>query len=184
MERSEPNALEVYDLNTLNDRDQDLKDRIYERLQARSQSDPETDCVIYLGAWSEKGNAKIRVGQKVYNLNRVAAWIFFETFELWGQNIAFHTCESPACFNPGHLGVAKDLSAALKEIHRLRKPRNPGRRLNKAKATVLRLRHFDEGQDTKTLAREFDITTNSARAIIENKTWKDRGFYEARKRCA
>jgi len=179
-----PLEVDVYDLNVRNSRDQDLKDRIYERLMGRSESDPETSCQVYLGAWTDHGNAKIRVGQRVFNLNRVAAWIFFETFELWGENIAFHTCETPACFNPGHLGVAKDISEALREIHRLRRPRQPGRRLNKEKATQLRLRHFDEEATANILATEFGLSKTSAQAVIENKTWKDDAFYERRKRCA
>lgn len=176
-----------YDLNVQNAKDQDLKDRIYERLQARSECDPDTDCQIYLGAWTEKGNAKMRVGHRVYNLNRVAAWIFFEDFELWGENVAYHKCESPACFNPDHLGVAKDVAEALRKIHALKRPRAPGRRLNKAKAATLRLRHFDEGADVKTLAGEFHMGKPSVIAVIKNETWKDENFYDERderRRCA
>lgn len=179
-----PLEVDVYALNVRNSRDQDLKDRVYERLMARSESDPETSCHVYLGAWTDKGNAKIRVGQRVFNLNRVAAWIFFETFELWGANIAFHKCETPACFNPSHLGVARDISEALREIHKLRKPRQPGRRLNKEKATQLRIRHFDDDATAHVLSAEFGLSKTSVRAVLDNKTWKDDDLYERRKRCA
>ena len=76
-------ALERFD-----DTEQDVKDRIHQMVQERTEFDPETDCQIFTGAWEENGQAKMRVGARVYCLSRIVAWLYHPGFQLWGLNRA------------------------------------------------------------------------------------------------
>lgn len=93
--------------------EEDLRDVVYERLMdpLRFETDPQTDCMIYLGAWTECGVGRVRVGQRVYNVVRVAAWCFLAE-PLWSDRVPYHRCDSPACFNPDHIGIAPNRSIA------------------------------------------------------------------------
>ncbi len=105
-----PILLEAFDSG-----DQALKDLIHDRIQANVELDPNTSCMIYTGFWEAgSGQAKIRIGARIYPLCRAAAWVYLPGFRLWGKNLAVRTCDSPACANPEHLVVAADRSEAIR----------------------------------------------------------------------
>ena len=84
-----------------------LKDVIHERLNKRCELDAETGCWVYCGYWDRYGTGRIRVGNDVYSVQRVAAWIYLGNFELWDRRRVYHRscCPNPACFNPDHIQV-------------------------------------------------------------------------------
>lgn len=91
------------------------KSVIRTRLLARIQRDPNTKCWIYLGFWTDQGEARMRVGDKVYSIQRVSAWLFRD-LELWEPGYAYRICQSPACCNPRHVRVAETFQDALADM--------------------------------------------------------------------
>lgn len=138
----------------------DLKDAVYERLMdpLRFQTDPDTDCMIFLGSWTESGVGRVRVGQRVYNVCRVAAWVFLGE-PLWSDRCPYHRCDNPACFNPDHIGVApsRSIAYALRSFDRLRKRRThviPRLAPHTAEAMTTAA---ERGARARELAKEFDL---------------------------
>lgn len=150
-----------FNLFTEQDED-DLKDVVYERLMepTRFATDPDTDCMIFVGAWTERGVGRVRVGQRVYNVVRVAAWVFLGE-PLWSDRCPYHRCPNPACFNPDHIGVApsRSIAYALRSFDRIGRdgPRQPAiPRLTPRRAVALRAA-AERGAPARDLARMFAL---------------------------
>lgn len=161
----------IFSLNRHDDADQTIKDRIHARLLARSESDHETGCLIYTGSWDHAGKVKLRVGQRYYWLPRIAAWLFIEGFELWSARVPYHTCRSPACFNPDHLAIAESHSEALAHL-RAKSVGHAGRRLNRRAAERIR-----ENANTMTVGQQANregVSQTAIRRVIEGQRWNPR----------
>lgn len=98
---------------------QELRDRLFEKLQSLCEVDHESGCWIYCGAWDRGGRGRMRVGRHVFSVKRVAAWIYRGGFELARGKVVAGTCGTPACFNPDHLLVAADWADAWHRLKRL-----------------------------------------------------------------
>jgi hypothetical protein len=174
---SKPDLLSLDDhvlrLDELDTAEADFKDRIHERLMALSECEPSTDCYVYTGCWEESGQAKMRVGGRVYHVSRVAAWVYFEDFQIWSNARTLRTCKTPACCNPEHIYVVRnqrEAMAATKAAGRLVTTSNRLTRLAAA-----RMRHlFSQGWPMPDLAREFKVRVAAVRAVIYGRTWKDK----------
>lgn len=172
-------------LNSLDAGDQRLKDKVHERLLARSENDPRTGCWIYTGAWTEDGRGKIKAGFRVYPVARVAAWIYFRGFELWGPQAVYHkrrTCP-PACFNPEHIAVAPTQAAARAALRALgRFGTQPSsryaRKLNRDKARQLRreaetlLECLSLAEAVRELSRREGISRKWLYRLLRGESWK------------
>ena len=109
---------DILELERFDDTEQDVKDRIHQMVQERTQFDPATDCQIFTGAWEENGQAKMRVGARVYCLSRIVAWLYHPGFQLWGLNRAVRKCDNPACCNGEHVVVVADQAEAMSALRR------------------------------------------------------------------
>lgn len=98
--------------------EQDVKDRVHQMVQERTEFDPATECMIYTGAWEQDGKAKMRVGARVYCLSRIVAWLYKGGFQLWGLERAVRTCDSPACCNGDHIVVYRNQAEATSALRR------------------------------------------------------------------
>lgn len=157
--------------------EQDLKDLIHERLQARTEVDSRTGCTIYTGAWEQNGLAKVRVGRRVYSITRVAAWLYLPGFKLWDVRRVGHKpcCPNPACFSVDHLVVLADQAESLAaQVRNGRLGDRHHRQLNKAKAAHIRAL-AGEGVSAGEIALmpEFLCSKEAVRAVIENRRWKE-----------
>jgi hypothetical protein len=86
--------------------EEQLKDRVHERLLPQCEVDPETECWIFVGGWNRSGQGVVRIGGKQHAASRVAAWVYLGGFDLDDPSVRVkHTCQSPACINPDHLLV-------------------------------------------------------------------------------
>ncbi len=96
------------------------KATIRTRILARITRDPKTGCWIYLGCWDGfTSEARMRVGGKVYNIRKVVAWVF-KDMELWEPGYVYRICQCPACCNPRHVRIAKNVHEALADMRRRR----------------------------------------------------------------
>lgn len=169
--------------------DQAYKDKVYERLMSRCETDHVTECMIYLGCWSDRGVGRVRVGQRVYNIAKVAAWIFHGV-PLF-RDVAYHTCSSPACFNPEHVGTQATVSLAFAaRYHAHRRGRQtdataarPGRRLSFDKATTIRAR-LSQGESVEALAHTYRVSRAAIIAIWNGDSWRPRDNHEPATRRA
>jgi hypothetical protein len=175
-----PNLLSLDDhilnLDRFDSKEQDLKDLIHARLQDRTEVDFGTGCTIYTGAWEENGQAKMRVGRRVYSITRVSAWLYLRGFQLWDVRRVVHKpcCPNPACYAQDHLVVLADQAEAL--AAQMRSGRLGERhhcRLNKLKAAHIR-ELAAEGVTPAEMAHmpEFDCSVQAIRAVIEGRRWK------------
>ena len=175
--------------------DQALKDEVHERLQSLCEEDARTGCWIYTGSWDRDGTGRIRVGMRVYTIQRVAAWLYVPGFRLCDKRVVYHTCESLACFNYEHLEIADTHAEAMAALRKLRRfgsqpGRNeqsrPGRRFNRPLVLKIRQRVAD-GEDPReicrTLAPELGVRPRAIADVIAGRTWQDNDVTR-RKKCA
>jgi len=164
----------ILDLNSFDAKEQDLKDKVHEMLQARMEIDHVTGCWIYTGAWEENGQAKMRIGRKVYGVHRVAAWLYFAGYDLWDVTRIAHDCQSPACFNPEHLVILQDQADCIAyQAARGRLGDRPHRRLTRKKAQEIRALGL-AGIEHGIIARQFGISVQAVRAVVANRTWVEK----------
>jgi len=104
------------------------KGLIRNRLLARISRDPISKCWIYLGFWTDEGEARMRVGGKVYSIRRVSAWLF-KGVDLWEDVYVYRICQSPACCNPRHISVAANFQEALADLRERGVYTHPGRKI-------------------------------------------------------
>jgi len=152
-------------------KEQNLKDQVYEKMQSRIEFDPATECCIYTGSWEANGQAKMRVNNRIYCVSRLAAWVYYQGFQLWGNNRAVRTCDSPACCNPEHITTVRGLKEALaaqREAGRFGD--GPAVRLTRAQATEMRLLS-GQGVGNDDLAARFRVRIPAVRAVLLNRTW-------------
>ena len=71
------------------------------RLEATTEPDPETGCLLWRGAKSDAGYGRMRVGDKLPGAHRVA-WLLAHG-DIPPRLILDHLCRRPACCNIGHL---------------------------------------------------------------------------------
>ena len=168
-------------LNCLDHGEQDLKDKIHQRLQERCEIDTGTGCWIFTGNWDRRGIAKVRVGQRTYTVSRVSAWLYFAGFELWDGRWVYHTCPNPACWYWEHLMLARNREEAQAKMRELglfgsvagRGRGRPGRRLNLQKARLIRCR-LDQGQDAGRIAAEMQVSRQAVNMVGAYEVWPDR----------
>lgn len=161
----------IFKLEAFDQREQDLKDRVYEKMHSRIEFDPATECCIYTGSWEANGQAKMRVNNRIYCVSRLAAWVFYEGFQLWGNNRAVRSCESPACCNPEHIVAVRGLREALaaqREAGRFGD--GPAVRLTRSQAAEMRALAAG-GVLPPELAQRFRVRVPAVRAVLLNRTW-------------
>lgn len=93
------------------------RERIRVLLEEKSEFDPNTECKIYCGAWTDKGAAVIRIGRRTYSVQMAALWVAGKV-ELYDRVYAYRTCRSPACCNLKHIKVKLKVEDAMKDMRK------------------------------------------------------------------
>lgn len=166
----------ILGLDQFDGAEQDFKDVIHARLQERTEIDFRSGCTLYTGAWEVNGQAKMRVGRRVYSITRVAAWLYLKGFALWDVRRAAHKpcCPNPACYATEHLVILADQAESLATQMRCgRLGERHHRKLNAVKAAAIR-ELAAEGVPAAVIAQmpEFACSPASIRAVIEGRRWK------------
>lgn len=148
-----------------------------ERLERRSEYDPNSGCVLWSGYGTKQGYGVISIDGKTQLTHRVS-------FELNKGPIpdgllVLHSCDTPACINPSHLriGAVKDNTADM--ISRGRQKFGPGRRFERGERGA-RARLTEEqvltiekdGRSAKCIASEYGIGESTVRHIKNHNNWK------------
>lgn len=78
-------------------------------LAANGYRDPDTGCLVWMGARNGKGYGKVRRGGRAFYVHRLALAAKLGRSIAPGMH-ACHSCANPACFEPDHLteGAALD----------------------------------------------------------------------------
>lgn len=97
-----------------------------ERLLKRRQIDPETDCWLWTGDRIKQGYGRIRYGQRLELVPRMALHVF-RGFDLGSDLDVLHSCDNPPCFNPDHLRAGPHAENMADMVHKGRST-NCGRR--------------------------------------------------------
>ncbi len=142
------------------------KASIRRRLKSRLQIDKITGCHLYCGAWNAKGRALMRVGHKVYTIQRVVAWLNGKA-ELWEDVYRYRTCQTPACANPRHIRVAASFGEALKEMRRLKVFSLKGKmKLTKSRRACIAVL-IKEGYTPKEIAADLEMRLSKIVRVVE-----------------
>ena len=164
-------------LNAFDDKEQEIKDKIHGRLNARCELDPGTGCWVYTGYWDQKGQGQIRVGRRVYTLPRVSAWLYIAGFRLEDRRWAFRRCENSACFNPEHVLIADSQAEALAILRGMGRFGGGWRKLCQEVADRLRWLYHCRPPDVssddwiRAQAAQLNVRPQAIRNILLGKSW-------------
>lgn len=81
---------------------QDEKDQLHEIILERTELDPETGCMVFVGAWNANHYGVIVLNGKRILAHRAAAAIW-KGFDPDGDMLVIHRCNVRSCCNPRHL---------------------------------------------------------------------------------
>jgi hypothetical protein len=143
------------------------KNAIHDRLLAQTEPDPVSGCWIYTGYWDEHGNARIRVGDRPYTVQRAAAWVYWDDFELDSEELIVHSCETPACWNPKHLVRCATRGDMLAYMDKRGRPCR--RHLTRALAEEIRVRASTMSRTAQ--VHEYHVGHASIRSILRGEAW-------------
>lgn len=135
-----------------------------------------TDCIETTACRNSHGYGHVRHMGKTVRAHRLAYAQHHDLSlaDIAGQ-IVRHTCDNPACVNPGHLviGTHRDNMRDMAERGRNRQPkgaRNAKARLTEADAIRIRQRAA-AGESHRQIAKDFGIHHSQVSRIKTGKTW-------------
>lgn len=130
-------------------------------------------CWLWTGPLERIGYARICVNGRMTYVHRVA-------YELVNGPIpdgaeVMHRCDVRNCINPAHLqlGTHRENMADCKRKGRLAVGERAGRaRITAAQAAEIRTRYIPHKVSTVKLGREYGISHETVRAIIQGRSWR------------
>jgi hypothetical protein len=150
-----------------------------ERLLSKLEFDPNSGCWLWSGSGVDGGYGRIssggRRGTPMVLTHRAAYTIWIGP--LSSEVDVLHRCDTPPCCNPAHLFLGNDFTNCADKIAKGRGKRSSVRTvwLNEEKAIEIRRAVSAGGQSGLAFARQFGISRQHLRAIIERRIWKDAG---------
>ena len=129
-----------------------------------------TRCWEWIAWHNNKGYGQVWIGKLQYS-HRISHEIEFG--EISSNLFVLHHCDNTLCCNPSHLflGTQKDNMADMSN-----KGRHVGsRKLNKHQVEEIHKRYAwygKGGEDTRELAKKFEVSTSQISAIVNQKQWK------------
>lgn len=140
-----------------------------ERLEAKLQLDPSTDCLVWTGALFSNGYGRIRVG-KSYQVVHRAVWE--RTFGPIPKGLfVCHHCDVRNCANLEHLflGTKQDNSSDMVNKDRQAKgERHPKAKLIKDEVKAIRA----DKRFQKDIAKSYGISQTQVSKIKRRENWK------------
>lgn len=164
---------------TLTRRDSDRRPRkterrngltLADRLERRAMPEPNSGCLLWLGAVNALGYGTLGVGT-VTTLAHRAAWLAHRGPIPTGLFVC-HKCDVPSCVNPDHLfvGTNQDNMADMAAKGRNRQPK--GEKHGRAKLSADDALTIFRSQDaTRFLVRRFGVSPALIRMIRRGEIW-------------
>jgi len=161
-------------LNRFDRDEQNLKDKINQRILSRCEADPQTNCIIYVGSWTHNGQAVMRVNWRTYTLTKIVCWINRKDFLLHGRRVVLRTCDSPACVNFDHMAIISSAREAAKIVkpssyRKLDRQSEPQRSGIDSETRERILRYYEAGLTLRTIASLFKTSYSTVRTIVRTK---------------
>lgn len=141
------------------------------------------DCWPWIAGTTGRGDyGKIKYNDIVFNAHRIS-WILIYGDIPIGMSV-LHRCDNGLCQNPNHLflGTQYDNIQDRTKKDRSFKPKgekNVKVKLSKDQVNEIRKR-YNNGESSKDLGKEYDVTTNQILLIIDNKCWTDETYTRKR----
>ena len=133
------------------------------------QIDEITGCWIFLGAWSTDGLGIVRVGSVLYDVARVAAWIW-KGLDLWEERVVYHAkCDNGACFNPKHLRIGTIAEWKRRQVAESRE--SFVRKLRRRQVECIKFR-LHLGDAVESIAEDLGLHPSSVMRISNKKAWR------------
>lgn len=143
---------------------------LIDRFMAKVQKTEE--CWIWKGAITGNNYGCIKVNKKSRAAHRVS-WDLFR-FEAPSSTLVLHKCDNTHCVNPDHLFLGNQSDNMQDMLSKGRSNYAVGNRARHSKlipSQVLEIRKRSS-EDIVSLAKEYEVTIASIRAVINRKVWK------------
>lgn len=152
-----------------------MLNQLRDKLERNSERIPFTDCVIWIGAWQNKGYGQTRYEGKTILAHRAAYIVHIG--KIPDGLFVLHKCDVPSCINPQHLflGTQKDNIHDMISKGRGRLGYNSEWYSKFCADDIRRFRAmYASGKYTiNGLAKKVGITSGGMWKIIRRKTWKE-----------
>lgn len=141
-----------------------------------------TGCRIWNSGTNNRGYASVKVNGVPWNAHRYIGLSLAGRLDADSEVEVIHTCDSPACLEPTHLGVA-DTSTNMqdcysKDRHRVVTRGEGGINAKLTEAQVIEIRDKYEqrrttyrGPGTVQLAHEYGVSASMISRIVNRKNW-------------
>ena len=130
-------------------------------------------CWKYCGTLSRNGYGNFPIGNGVFIVAHRMAWLLAVGAIPVGLRVC-HKCDVRDCVRPDHLflGTAKENSQdAVRKGRMPRGEQSPGAKLTAEKVRIIRSLYTGKTGDCSALARQFGVTPDNIRFIVDRKTW-------------
>ena len=126
-------------------------------------------CVLWSGAKDKDGYGKFQLNhggrQRHVRAHRFA---FFMATGRWPKGLALHSCDTPACVNPGHL---RDGTQSENLIQCAVRKRRTSIRLTVDLVREVRRRH-QGGESVTAIARALSVPRETLFSVVHRRTWR------------
>ena len=140
-----------------------------ERFLAKIEQRGENDCWEWT-AGKRDGYGRFRIGENLYVATRLM-WRLTHGVDPAGQ-LVLHTCDNPACCNPGHLFLGTDEDNNRDKEAKRRGNHPAGESNGLTKLTTEEVITIYHSSDPPTaLARKYGVTDANIRSIQEGRSW-------------
>ena len=157
---------------TIGDLTEVQREAMRRRLLAKTEPDPETGCINWIGSLKRNGYSRFRVGRKVLRAHRVA-WEL-EHGPIGVGQVIRHSCHNRRCVNLEHLqpGTHQD------NMHDMTEARRGHCKLtNREVVEIKGLAGFFQ-REMQRLAAEYSVSAGMVRAILKGQRREDAFDYE------
>lgn len=146
-----------------------------QQLQERTQPEPNTGCLLWLGAVKPTGGHGVIYAEHSEKFAHRAAWELANG-PIPSELCICHKCDTPSCVNVDHMFMGTQTDNVRDMEKKGRRAR--GERVGAAKLTwddvrKMRARYAAGGVTQSELAREFRVSGARAHEIVNYKSWKE-----------
>lgn len=152
-----------------------MKEATVEALEARSIPEPNTGCLLWLGATYSNGYGSVRVGGSRGVVHRTHRLMYMLAHgPIPAGHMVMHRCDQPACINPAHLttGTPRDnVQDMVQKRRHAHGQTSAMARLSEADVLSIRSRR-SEGEPIAVIAKDFGTSPMYVSHIVHGRTWR------------